>query len=158
MSHQLRNDGGLSLRLASPWRDVVVLERLAQGGGATNWFIARSLAELEVVFDNLCGGSCVSFYFAGQLRVEADTEQARQQMYAVITSVHELVLGYPSGSGVELDMNIISGASELTEELMLHHQGAVVVWGPWPARVNDGQTGVTVNLVDADGTLRSHPH
>lgn len=158
MSRQLRNDAALSLRLASPWREVVVLERLVRGGGAANWFIAWSLAELEVVFDKLRGGSCVSFYFGGQLRVEPDTEQERQRMYAVITSGHELVLGYPSAGGVELGMDVISGPSELTGQLMLHHEADLVVWGPWPARANDGQDGITVNLADADGIVRSHPH
>lgn len=158
MSRQLRNDAVLGQRLALPWRKVVVLERLARGGGSANWYFARSAAELERIFDMLHGGSCVSFYFAGQLTVEPDSEQARQQMYAAITRDQELVLGYPQAAGVELEMDIISGPSELTEELMLHREGDLAVWGRWPDRVNDGQDAITVNLVDADGILRKHPH
>jgi hypothetical protein len=158
MSQQLRSDAVLDQRLASPWRKVVVLERLARGGGSANWYFARSPAELERIFDMLHGGSCVSFYFADQLHVEHDSDQTRQRMYAAITTDKELVLGYPPAAGVELEMDIISGPSELTEELMLHREGDLAVWGPWPGRVNDGQDAITVNLVDADGILRQHPH
>jgi hypothetical protein len=136
----------------------VVLERLARGGGATRWFFARSLAELEPVFEVLRGGSCVSFYFANQLHVETDTEAARQRMFKEITLEEELVLGYPSAVSVEVDMELISGPGELAEQLMHHPEGSLIVWGKWPARANDGSDGITVNLVDADGILRAHPH
>jgi hypothetical protein len=41
---------------------------------------------------------------------------------------------------------------------MLHPEGALVVWGQWPSRDNDGETAISVDLVDPDGILRSHPH
>ncbi len=79
-------------------------------------------------------------------------------MFAEITKSGELVIGYPSSESVELDMEIISGPGELAEELMLHPEGSVVVWGQWPARGNDGSDAITMNLVDDDGILRRHPH
>jgi hypothetical protein len=158
MSQQLRSDLRLTRRLSSSWREVVIVERLARGGGATRWFFARSRAELDQVFDMLHGGSCVSFYFANQLHVETDNEAARQRMFEEITSEKDLVLGYPSAMGVAVDMELISGPGELAEQLMHHPEGSLAVWGKWPARANDGHDGITLNLVDADGTLRAHPH
>jgi winged helix DNA-binding protein len=42
--------------------------------------------------------------------------------------------------------------------LMLHPEGALVVWGQWPPRENDGETVISVDLTDPDGVLRPHPH
>jgi hypothetical protein len=41
---------------------------------------------------------------------------------------------------------------------MQHPEGTLVVWGSWPARGNDGQDAIALDLVDADGVLRRHPH
>ena len=158
MSQQLRNDPALTQRLSSSWCEIIILERLARGGGATRWFFARSPAELELIFDALRGGSCVSFYFANQLHVETDTEAARQRMFDEITAEKELVLGYPSAGSIEVDMEIISGPGELAELLMHHPEGSLIVWGKWPARSDDGHDGITFNLVRRGGILRTHPH
>lgn len=155
---QLRRDQALSRRLGAPWREVVVLERLARGGGATRWFFARSPEMVERTLDRLSAGSCVSFYFANHLHVEPDTEAVRQRMFDVLGRTGEIVVGYPDETAAELEMEIISGPSELAGFLMQHPEGALAVWGPWPARGNDGQDAVTLDLVDADGVLRRHPH
>lgn len=158
MSQQLRHYEALTRRLAAEWRQIVVLERLARAGGAARWFFVVSRTALEDVFDQLRGGSSVSFYFSGHLHVEVDNEAARQEMFEEITRRSELVLGYPAPDNAQLEMEIISGASELTECLILHPEGSLVVWGEWPARESDGENAITVDLVDADGVLRSHPH
>lgn len=113
---------------------------------------------LERVFDLFRGGSSVSFYFSRYLHVEADNEAARGEMFDEVTEHGELVLGYPSPDDPEIDMAIVSGPSELTECLMLRPEGDLAVWGQWPPRVSDGQDAITVDLVDADGILRPHPH
>jgi hypothetical protein len=113
---------------------------------------------LEDVFELLSGGSSVSFYFSGRLHIAVDDDAARQAMFDGITGSGELVLGYPAQGNSQLDMAIVSGPSELTEHLMLHPEGSLVVWGDWPAREDDGQDAITVDLVDADGMLRPHPH
>jgi hypothetical protein len=158
ISQQLMNDPVLTGRLGSSWHGIVILERLARGGGAARWFFVQRSAELELVFDVLRGGSCVTFYFADQLHVETDTDDARQRLFDEITSEEELVLGYPSAGNIEVDMEIISGPGELAELLMHRSEGDLIVWGKWPARSNDGHDGITLNLVDADGILRTHPH
>lgn len=148
----------LKQRLAAGWQHIVILERLARGGGATRWFFITSLPALEQAISLFRGGSSVSFYFSTHLHVENDTESSRQEMYDEIVRHGELVLGYPSPVDPEFETTIISGPSELTEFLMLHPAGALTVWGQWPHRENNGTSAITVNLVDADGTLRKHPH
>jgi hypothetical protein len=158
MSEQIRSDSTIVRRFGQPWREIVILERLARGGGAAKWYFVRSQDELVHVLDLFRGGSCVSFYFANQLRVEADVDSARQRMFDEITSAGELVIGYPSEGETELSMQIISGPAELSDSLMFHPEGSIVVWGQWPGRDNDGDDGITLNLVDEDGLLRPHPH
>jgi hypothetical protein len=155
---QLRRDQALARRLAAPWRELVVLERLARGGGATRWFFARPPEMVEPILERLSPGSSVSFYFANHLRVELDTEAVRQRMFDELDRAGELVVGYPDETAVELEIEIISGPSELTGFLMQHPEGSLAVWGSWPARANDGQDAITLDLVDADGVLRQHPH
>jgi hypothetical protein len=158
MSQQLRQHELLARRLAVEWRQIVILERLARAGGATRWFFISSQPMLEDVFDVLSGGSSVSFYFLGHLHVEVDDDATRQAMFGEITRSGELVLGYPAQGNSQLEMAIISGPSELTECLILHPEGSLVVWGDWPAREDDGNDAITVDLVDADGMQRLHPH
>jgi hypothetical protein len=158
MSQQLRDHEVLMGRLAAQWRQIVILERLARAGGAARWFFVTSQAKLERVFDLLRGGSNVSFYFSRYLRVEVDNESTRQEMFDEMTLHGELVLGYPPSDAPEFEVEIISGPSELTELLMLRPEGSLAVWGQWPPRDSDGENAITVDLVDADGVLRSHPH
>jgi hypothetical protein len=158
MSLQLAGHEALARRWSMPWADVVVLERLARGGGAARWFMVRSPQEVTEVYDQLRPGSRVSFYFAGGPYVGQDDERTRQQMFEEITTTGEIVLGYPNEADIVVEMDIVSGPSELTEHLMQHPGGEQVIWGAWPAPLDDGDNAVTVNLVDADGVLRSHPH
>ena len=159
MSQQLRDYRPLASRLAAEWRQVIVLERLARGAGAARWFFATNISALEHIFDLFRGGSSVSFYFSSRhLHVEADNEDSRQDMFDEVTKYGEVVLGYPSPDSPELEIAIISGPSELAEFLMLHPEGSLAVWGQWPPRENDGKDAITVDLVDADGILRAHPH
>jgi hypothetical protein len=122
------------------------------------WFFIRDAQALDGVFSALRGGSRVSFYFSSFLRVESDSEEVRAAMFDAITTGGELVVGYPSASSVELGVAIVNGPSELTGILVAHQEGALVVWGEWPAPADDGEDAVTVHLVDADGELRPHPH
>jgi len=158
MSKQLREHEVLARRLAGDWRQVVILERLARGGGGARWFFATSLETLEQVFDLFRGGSSVSFYFSRYLHVRVDQEESRQDIFDEVIQYGEVVLGYPSRDDLEFEMVIISGPSELTESLMHHPEGALAIWGQWPPRENDGHDVITIDLVDADGVLRSHPH
>lgn len=158
MSQQLSSYEPLTRRLAIEWQQIVVLERLARAAGAANWFFVTNLVALEQVFNLLRGGSSVSFYFSRHLHVGVDDEGSRQNMFDEVTQYGEIVLGYPSQDVPELDMEIVNGPSELTDFLILHPEGSLAVWGQWPPRQNDGKDAITIDLVDADGVQRSHPH
>jgi hypothetical protein len=137
---------------------VTQAEEVGQSAGAARWFFETSQAMLEQVFGLLCGGSSVSFYFSRYLHVRTDDEAARQEMFDELTENGELILGYPTQGAAELEIAIVNGPSELTECLMFHSEGALAVWGQWPPRASDGEEAITVDLVDADGALRRHPH
>lgn len=158
MSRQLVAHEAVARRWSQPWADVVILERLARGGGTARWFLVRSPADVTAVYDQLAAGSRVSFYFDAGPEVGWDDDGTRQRMCDEITATGEIVLGYPSDGDVVVEMDILSGPGELTEYLMHRGEGARVVWGVWPHPVDDGRNGVTVDLVDADGLLRQHPH
>jgi hypothetical protein len=157
IANQVRHDKAFAERLTSRWQYVVVLERLARAAGATRWYCAQSEPELSRVIDELRGGSCVSFYFDDQLRVDLDDEAARQQMFEAVSPAREIVLGYPTEGQIHVDTELVTGPSELSEVLMHHPEGGVVLWGPWPSRTGSSST-VSIDLVDEDGVLRMHPH
>jgi hypothetical protein len=88
----------------------------------------------------------------------ADAARRVSGVVLVMMTHRWLVLGYPSPEDSAIEMAIISSPSELTETLMLQPEGSLAVWGNWPPRANDGDDAITLDLVDADGVLRRHPH
>ena len=69
----------------------------------------------------------------------------------------EIVIGTPGAvERLIVDVELVSGPSELTEYLMQPDPQADVVWGPFAA-VEEPDS-VTVVLVDADGIVSPHPH
>jgi hypothetical protein len=157
MSAQVRTDPRFAGRLDSRWGFVVVLERLARGGGSTNWYFARTTTDLLDVVHRLRGGSCVTFYFDGGLNVQLDDETARQKMFDAVTPSREIAIGYPEEGNVLLEIELVTGSTELSELLEWHAEGHLVAWGPWPSRAADFGT-ITIDLVDSDGIQRAHPH
>jgi hypothetical protein len=160
---QLLAHQALSARLRQSWDSVVVLERIARGGGAVNWYFVVSPGQVAEVMSRLRPGSRVSFYFEGHLRREPTGEAACARMFEQILTVGELVLGYPERDLVEMRTDLVFGARELTDAILAarldrSHGDRLVVWGPWPAPDDDGRSAITVNLVDEDGQLRRHPH
>lgn len=157
ISEQIWNNQEWVGRVAVPWTHVIVLERIARAAGATRWYFARSYSELSKIIDELRGGSCVSFYFDDQLRVDVDDEAARLDMFDAVSPLREIVLGYPVVGRTMVEVDLVTGSSELSEALMHRPEGGVVFWGPFPSR-EGGLGTVTLDLVDEDGVLRRHPH
>lgn len=50
-------------------RSAVVLERIAMGGGNTNWYFCFGLEALEEIISRLTPGSCISFYFDDRVQL-----------------------------------------------------------------------------------------
>ena len=159
MAEQLRAELRLVQRLARPWDRVVVLERLARGGGDHRWFYATKTDEIEAIFSTLRGGSWVSFYFGDDIAVESLTDDTIGRMFEVMEASGEIVLGTPIDGRVDFDdRGLPTGPSELTEALSFIAPGSLVIWGRFPAPGDDGESAVSIRLVDPDGVLRSHPH
>ena len=142
---------------------MVVLERVARGAGATRWYFVTDADAMAVVAAMLGPGSRVTLYFQGHLRRDPTGEDVCGLMYEQMATHGELVLGYPSADAVEMRTDLVDGEAGLTEVILAEGLDRPdgrrsVVWGPWPAAADDGRHAVTVDLVDADGQLRAHPH
>jgi hypothetical protein len=158
MSCQVKDHEGLSRRLKLPWSRVVILERLARGGGASRWYYATSEEQFKNALSHLRGGSIVSLFFGDELNVDLDTDEARQRMFDQVSPSREIIIGYPEDNLSILRVDLVTGPSELSEVLIHHPEGETVVWGKWPSAKQDGHSVFTLRLVDEDGVLRSHPH
>jgi hypothetical protein len=158
MSSQVEHDEAVSRRLQQPWSRVVILERLARGGGTSRWYYATSNEQIKDVLNLLRGGSVVSLFFGDELNVEIDSDEARQRMFDRVSPSREIMVAYPQDNVSILQVELVTGASELTELLIHHPEGKTIVWGPWPSAEPNGLSSFTLRLVDEDGVLRIHPH
>lgn len=146
-----------------PQGSVVVLERMARGGGAIRWYFLTDPRDMADMASQLRPGSRVSLYFDGYLHRDTTGERVRGRMYEQMTIRGELVLGYPSSDAVEMRTDLVTGEAELTEVIVSEgldrpDSHRLLVWGPWPAPDDDGTRVITICLVDRDGQLHAHPH
>lgn len=151
---------GLEALVGSQLRDrpAVVLERIARGGGATNWWYLRRPPDLDEVLSRVRPGSVVSFYFDGRMPVLPLDEETPQQIGAILDRAGECVVGWvvPGTAAVEVDF--LTTRAEVAEFICSAPADAELLFGPFPARDNDGVNAFTVTLPDADGVVRAHPH
>jgi hypothetical protein len=139
-------------------RPAVVLERLAYGGGATNWYRCRDDADLRRLIPMLHPGSCVSCYFDDRIRC-GPASGVSETLQRHIDEDGDAFLGLPSGDDhLILRGVVVVSASDLAEELDGIESDALVFFGPFPARDNDGIDAITVTMPDLDGIVRGHPH
>ena len=135
----------------------MVLERIAYGGGATNWYFCRNITDLEAIERRLSAGSVVSLYFDDRIRRAGDSAAFRADVEQIIVASREAIVGALMPDGIRIDARIVAGRSELAEELA--DLGATsLFYGPFPARDNDGIRAVTLQIPDEDGVVRSYPH
>jgi hypothetical protein len=152
------SDSSIPALLAGAPADVVVLERIARGAGATRWFVLHDPEELGVLVSRLSPGSSVSFYFDGRLAASRYDLSVRSELLAIAELDGDAVIGRLGGDQIELDVEFVAGPTELAEYESQLLPGATVIYGRFPARDNDGARAVTVDLPDRDGVVRPHPH
>jgi hypothetical protein len=138
--------------------DAVVLERIAFGGGATNWFYCRDADHLARIEADLSPGSVVSFYFDGRIRDTRNAPAHKPEMERIITETGDVVIGFLRDDGHILDVEFVDNTHRLIEIINDLSSTTRVFYGQFPARDSDGVSAVTVVLPDADGTVRDHPH
>jgi hypothetical protein len=162
-----RDDLGLHVRAAMAAtpiperlreRNAIVLERIAYGGGATNWYHCRDLADLASIERWLRAGSVVSFYFDDRLRWSDDRAEIEEAARRWLDTTGSCVLAAPAEHGCRLDARDAADYEDVQEMIADLAPGSRVVCGPFPARDNDGVHAVTLQVPDADGVVRPHPH
>jgi hypothetical protein len=63
-----------------------------------------------------------------------------------------------SKNEIEIDVEVITGQSQLLELTSTFDLGTRVFYGVFPARDNDGVDAISVVLPDRDGVVWPHPH
>ena len=137
---------------------AVVLERVARGGGATNWFRCTDEESLDTIAGRLLPGSVVSFYFDDRLRALDTIEGARSRGGELLATVAEIVVGALADDGVAIEVDFPSSMREVNEFLDEHVGARLFFAGQFSGRDNDDVRAVTVTIPDLDGVVRAHPH
>jgi hypothetical protein len=137
---------------------AVVLERIARGGGATDWYYCPGTAELDLIERRLRPGSVVSFYFDDRIRKSRWSDQLKLDIAQTIVETGDAVFGVLGTDGIEISVDIVVSVDELDELGSTLSLGSEVFWGAFPGRDNDGERAVTLTLADRDGVVRPHPH
>jgi len=139
-------------------RSAVVLERIARGGGAVNWYYCRGQTELALIEEELSPGSVVSFYFDGRIRHSSCSPEIINSLERAIAESGEVVVGILASDGIHIDATDVVSLDDLRDFMSDIGPSAELFYGAFPSRDNDGSQAVTVTLPDNDGVLRSHPH
>jgi hypothetical protein len=137
---------------------AIVLERVARGGGATNWFYCVDQRGLEVIQQRLLPGSCVSFYFDDRIQQADWSAQLEGSVERVIERAGECVIGALGPDLVSIEVDFITSLKEWQEFISEFGTPRKLFFGEFPGRDNDGTDAITMMLPDADGIFRQHPH
>lgn len=145
-------------------RQAVVLERIARGGGATDWYHCPDHAHLDAIITELRPGSVVSFYFDDRIALRLYTPELHQHMLQLMRSRRdagdsgEIVVGQLAADGLHIEVDYPSGPRDLEEFTQTLGAASRIYVGCFPGRDNDGVNAVTLTLPDLDGITRGHPH
>ena len=136
---------------------AVVLERIARGGGATNWYFCTA-SQLETLAQRLRAGSLVSFYFDDRIRRASITPERRAEIEKVIADDGDAVVGVLGEDVLKIAAEIVVSSDDLTEFLGQVPAIVSVFYGAFPGRDDDGVHAITVTLPDSDGGVRGDPY
>jgi hypothetical protein len=140
-------------------RPAVVLDRIAFGAGATDWYHCPDQASLREIAQLLGPGSVVSFYFDGRIRALNSVDDARSRAAEVLAAAgEEIVVGALADDGLAIELDFPSGPTEVDEFLAEHASARHFFVGEFPGRDDDGVDAVTLTIPDLDGVVRAHPH
>src|SRR5215469_7465121 len=103
-------------------RPAIVLERIARGAGATNWYRCADHTRLTALTAELQPGSVVSFYFDNRIANRRYTPETREQMLQLMQSLRdvpgesgEIVVGYLAVDQLHITADYPSGPEDLDE-------------------------------------------
>lgn len=155
-TQEMLRHAGVAGRLAEV--PAVVLERIARGGGATNWYYCSDESALSHVEQRLSPGSVVSFYFDDRIKRGSSKSDLSQTVLRVLEREPDCVVGVLGPGRIEIDVCYVTGQGDLDEFVDSLPAGAVFFYGEFPARDSDGVQAITVVIPDPDGVVRDHPH
>ena len=136
---------------------ALVLERIAGGGGATEWYYCKDATQLETIKAHLSPGSLVSFYFDHRFCIAQSLAAARTEILDIIGRDGDCVVATIKVEPL-LAATILTGPNELNEFAATLSVLDTIIYCAFPAADNDGVHAVTVTVPDEDGVVRSHPH
>jgi hypothetical protein len=136
---------------------AVVLERIARGGGATRWYYCDGPGRLDALALKVKPGSRISFYFDQRIRRDCNHAEALASISRILAETGEVMIGVLQEDGLEIKDEIIT-RGELPDYEPWLRSSSTVFYGVFPMPDNDGYNAVTLNLPDADGVVRPHPH
>lgn len=136
-------------------RPLVIWERLAHGGGATNWYVVRNEADCRALEALVRSGSELHAFAGEALRVEPVTQTVREAVVALADRLDEVVLGR-TRDGPQVDAYLID-PSEVHEQLEDLDDGVEVLWGAIPD-IGSLDELIVIDVADPDGVVRHLPH
>jgi hypothetical protein len=145
-------------------RSAIVLERIARGAGATNWYHCTDDAHLTAVTGYLSPGSVVSFYFDARITYCRYTPEVHERMLRLMRRQRdlgdsgEIVFGQLATDDLHINVDYPSTPEYLDEVTQTLGTHSWIYFGCFPGRDDDGSNAVTLTLPDLDGITRAHPH
>ena len=136
---------------------AIVLERIARGGGATDWYVLREPRDINALAAQLKPARCVSFYFDDRLTLGEIDDGARASLVAIAERDTSAVIGATRSDDIGVEVDFPSSVAEI-DEFVNDHPNAIFMFGAFPGRDDDGEQAITLTLPDADGVVRPHPH
>jgi hypothetical protein len=146
-------------------RPAIVVERIARGGGRTEWYRCLHQTHLAAITAQLSPGSIVSFYFDQRIAHRRYTPDLHRQIIDLMDRLRalpgetgEIVFGQLGDDELHIQVDFPAGAEDLDELTSTLGTHSWIYYGPFPARDNDGVNAITLTLPDNDGIVRRHPH
>lgn len=140
---------------------AIVLERLACGGGATNWYRCVDRAALIALADELRPGSDVSFFFDDRFTHRRYTPRTRAEMARFMDYLRgvpgengSIVLGHVDDDALHMTVDYPSAPVEADEFVAEFEPDPWIYYGRFPGRENDGIRAVNIVVPDEDGVVR----
>src|SRR6266478_9998763 len=81
---------------------AVILERIARGAGATEWYYCLDRDHLQSVERQLSLGSAVSFFFDDRIQSDFYSTELRSRVERIVAETGEAVVGTLCGDGLHI--------------------------------------------------------
>ncbi|MFI9381609.1 hypothetical protein [Kutzneria sp. NPDC052558] len=144
---------------------AIVLERLAYGGGSTNWYRCVDQPALEALADELRHGSDVSFFFGDRFAHRRYTTRTRAEMARFMDYLGGLpgetgaiVVGHVDDDALHMTVDYPSALEEADDFLADFEPEPWIYYGRCPGWENDGVRAVNFKVPDDDGIVRPHAY